>query len=144
MEGILRGSPNQTDTTFIEEAETEFDDCSNYRDHTPQFPWQSLFQVTTGENVIISWTSDSGRTMRFSSWLENIGPAWGFMGLPNPNPKLEKTFDHVPRSILREGLWEHGLRGLMLKVRVNLQLLYSYIELLTHQRAQYHQFLSWM
>ena len=57
-------------------------------DHTPQPPWESLFQGTGEENSVDGWTSDSGGTMRFSSGLRNTGPALyppqgarGFMGV---------------------------------------------------------------
>ena len=57
-------------------------------DHTPQPPWENLFQGTGEENSADSQTSDSGGTMRLSSWLQNTGSALNppqgaqeFMGL---------------------------------------------------------------
>ena len=77
-------------------------------DHTPQSPWESLVQGTGEENLADSRTSDSGGTMRFSSWLWNTGPALyppqgagGFMGVAQPVHtcfvNLEKSFDRVGR-----------------------------------------------
>ncbi|KAI3354213.1 hypothetical protein L3Q82_018753 [Scortum barcoo] len=50
--------------------------CSNYRGITLlSLPWEGLRQGTGEENSADSRPSDSGGTMRFSSWSWNTGPA---------------------------------------------------------------------
>ena len=60
-----------------------------------QPPWESLLQGTGEENSAYSRTSDSGGTMRFSSWPWNTGPALsplqgirGFMGIYPTSPHV--------------------------------------------------------
>ena len=81
-------------------------------DHTPQPPLENLFQGTGEENSADGQTSDSGRTMRFSSWTEHWNSSIPFTGCSKDHVcfvDLEKAWDCVSHSILWEVLREYSL-----------------------------------
>ncbi|KAI3374743.1 hypothetical protein L3Q82_021294 [Scortum barcoo] len=96
-------------------------------DHTSQPPREGLRQGTGEENSADSRPSDSGGTMRFSSWSWNTGPALytlhrvleGLWEFAQPVHMcfvdLEKAFDRVPRGILWGVLREYGVREPLLR-----------------------------
>lgn len=51
----------------------DWDGGPNIGNHTPQLPWESLFQGTGEENSTNSQTSDLAGIMWFLSWLWKIG-----------------------------------------------------------------------
>lgn len=80
----------------------------------------SLFQCIGEENSTDARISDPGGTKLFSPWLWTTGP---ILYLPQRVCQSahmclkdwEKAFDHVPRGILWEVLWEFGVESPLLR-----------------------------